>query len=374
MAVEIHQVETRKDLKQFILYPYRLYRGNPYYVPKLVSDEWKTLSRDKNPAYTYCDVDLWLAYKNGNLAGRIAGIINHRYIGKWKEKKARFGWIDFIDNRDVSEALLSTVESWAASRGMEYVEGPLGFTDMDPEGMLIEGFDELGTLPMIYNYPYYPEHLAELGYEKEVDWLEYEIKNSWEIPEKVKRVQSLVLKRSKLRLLDAKKAKDIFPYASKLFDTLNEGYRDLFGFVELDEEQKEIYTKQYFPFIDPDFTKLVLDENDDVAAFGIAMPSLSRALQKSRGRLFPFGFIHILWALKFPKRIDMYLVAIKPKYQKLGINAILMGEITAACIRRGIKSAETSGELEDNTTIRDFWKNYDKRQHKRRRCFQKKIV
>ncbi|MBN2049812.1 MAG: GNAT family N-acetyltransferase, partial [Spirochaetales bacterium] len=208
---------------------------------------------------------------------------------------------------------------------------------------------------------------------KEVDWLEFEIKTPADIPEKVKRVQEIVLKRSNMRLLKAKRPKDILPYAMKIFDTLNEGYKDLFGFVELDEEQKAIYTKQYFPFIDPDFTKIVIDENDDVAGFGIAMPSLSRALQKSGGRLFPFGFIHLLMALKFPKQIDMYLVAVKPKYQNLGINAILMSEITSSCIRRGIKSAETSGELEDNKAVQDFWKNYDKRQHKRRRCFGKSL-
>ena len=374
MGVVIRAVESRKDLKKFILFPYRLYKKNPYYVPNLVSDEWNTLSKEKNPAFSYCNARLWLAEKDGKVVGRVAGIINQRFVEKWKQKNARFGWIDFIDDPEVSKALLDQVESWAKALGMEHIEGPLGFTDMDPEGMLIDGFEELGTLPMIYNYPYYPEHLAELGYSKEVDWLEFEIQTPKEIPKKVKRVQDIVLKRSKLRLLDAKKSKDILPYAPKIFDTLNEGYRDLFGFVELDEDQKALYTKQYFPFIDPDFTKLVIDDNDEVAAFGIAMPSLSRALQKARGRLFPFGFIHLLIALKSPKQIDMYLVAVKPKYQKLGINAILMSEITASCIRRGIKSAETSAELEENKAVQDFWKNYDKRQHKRRRCFGKKLV
>ena len=374
MSLEIQRVENRKDLRRFVLFPLSLYRNNPYYVPNLNSDEYTTLSREKNPAFKYCDAELWLAVRNGEVVGRIAGIIYHRYIEKWKVKKARFGWIDFIDDREVSKALLDTVESWAASRGMDHIEGPMGFTDMDPEGMLIEGFDELGTLPMIYNYPYYPQHLSDLGYEKEVDWLEFEIKTPAEIPAKVRRVQEIVLKRSHLKLLEAKRSKDLLPYAMKMFDTLNEGYKDLFGFVELDEEQKAIYVKQYFPFIDPDFTKMVIDENDEVAAFGIAMPSLSRALQKARGRLFPFGFIHLLLALRFPKYIDMYLVAVKPRYQKLGINAILMSEITASCIRRGIISAETSGELEDNTAVQDLWKNYEKRQHKRRRCFGKALA
>ena len=373
MSVEIRKVESKRDLKRFVLFPHSLYKNNPYYVPNLNSDEINTLSRDKNPAFGFCDAELWLAIRDGKVVGRIAGIINHRYIAAWKEKKARFDWIDFIEDREVSKALMDTVESWAASHGMEYIEGPIGFTDLDPEGMLIEGFDELGTLPMIYNYPYYPEHLAELGYGKEVDWLEFEVKTPADIPEKVKRVQAIVLKRSKLKLLDAKRSKDILPYAPKIFDTLNEGYKNLFGFIKLDEEQKALYTKQYFPFIDPDFTKVVIDENDDVAAFGIAMPSLSRALQKARGRLFPFGFIHLLIALKFPRYIDLYLVAVKPKYQKLGINAILMSEITASCIRRGIISAETAGELENNTAVQDLWKNYEKRQHKRRRCFSKKL-
>ena len=240
-------------------------------------------------------------------------------------------------------------------------------------GMLIEGYEELGTLPMIYNYPYYPEHIAGLGYVKDADWLEYEVKAPSEIPEKVLRVNEIVLKRSGLRLLDAKNKKDFLPYSMKLFDLLNEAYKDLYGFIPMTEKQKKVYIDQYFTFIDPAFTKVVINDKDELIAFGISMPSLSRAMQKSGGRLFPFGFIHILWALKHPKTIDLYLVAVRPDYHGRGINSLLMTEITRSCIERGIVSAETSGELEDNQAVQDLWRHYDKRQHKRRRSFIKEL-
>ncbi len=374
MSVQLQEVCSRRDLKRFVLFPFSLYRNSPNWVPPFVVDELGTLRRDRNAAFRYCEAAYWLAWKDGKLVGRIAAIRNNRYIEKWGKSYARFGWIDFVDDREVSAALLSRVEEWARERGLLGVHGPMGFTDLDKEGMLVEGFDELGTLPMIYNHPYYPEHLEALGYRKDVDWLEYEIKAPEEIPEKVLRVQDMVLKRSNLRLLQAKRAKDFRPYAREVFEVLNEAYADLYGVVELSQEQIDAYIKQYFSFIRPDYTKVILDKENRVAAFGIAMPSLSRALQKSKGRLLPTGFIHILRALRKPTQLDLYLVAVRPKYQNLGVNAILMTEITRSGLRNGIRSAETSGELEENKAVQDFWKHYDKRQHKRRRCYLKLLA
>jgi len=371
--VEIREVKTDKELRSFINFQYKLYRNNPYFVPPLYFDEYKTLHWKKNPAFSYCKARFWTAWQDGKMVGRIAGIYNPKYIEKWKNRHLRFGWVDFIDDPEVSRRLFETVETWAKELGMDAVVGPMGFTDMDKEGLLVEGFEELGTLPMIYNYPYYPEHIENLGYKKDTDWLEFEIVVPREIPEKILRINDLVLKRSGLRLLDAKKSSDIKPYARGVFYLINRAYSHLYGFVELTDEQIDIYINQYFSFINPDYTKIVLDKDDKVVAFGISMPSLSRALQKSQGRLFPFGFYHILRALKKPKSIDLYLVAVAPEYQGRGINSILMTEITRSCIKDGILTAETSGELEDNKAIQDFWKHYEKRQHKRRRSFIKSL-
>jgi GNAT superfamily N-acetyltransferase len=372
MSVTIQEVRSKKELSRFIKFPFSLYKNNEYWVPPLLVDEWNTLDWNKNPAFQHCRVKYLLARKNGRLVGRIAGIINDRYVEKWGNKYCRFGWFDFVDDIEVSGALLGAVEDWARENGMSAVHGPLGFTDMDREGMLIEGFEELGTLATMYNHPYYPEHMEKLGYEKDVDWVEFEVQAPKEIPEKVLRLQKLVLQRSKLRIVDVKK-KNLRPYGRKMFDLINKTYYDLYGFVTLTDEQIEKYIDQYFGFIEPDYVRFVTDENDNLIAFGIAMPSLSRALQRSRGRLFPFGFIHLLWALKFPKYIDFYLVAVRPDYQARGITAILMTEITRNCLKNGIISAETNVELETNTQVQAIWKHYDARQHKRRRCYIKTL-
>ncbi len=374
MAVQLREVTSRRDLKRFVLFPFSLYKNNPNWVPPFIVDELNTLRRDRNAAFRYCEAAYWLAWRDNKVVGRIAAIKNDRFIQKWGKSYARFGWIDFVDDREVSAALLTRVEEWARERGLVGIHGPMGFTDLDKEGMLVEGFDELGTLPMIYNHAYYPEHLEALGYQKDVDWLEYEIKAPPEIPEKVLRVQDMVLKRSHLRLVEARRSKDLRPYAREVFEVLNEAYADLYGVVELSEEQIDAYIKQYFSFIQPDYAKVIVDQDNRVAAFGIGMPSLSRALQRSKGRLLPVGFLHILHALRKPRQLDLYLVAVRPKYQNLGVNSILMTEITRSGLRNGIRSAETSGELENNKAVQDFWKHYDKRQHKRRRCYVKLLA
>lgn len=371
--LEIREVKTRADLKKFIKFPHILYSRNQYWVPQLMLDEINTLRQDRNPAYEYCEARLWLAYRDGKIAGRIAGIINHKFIEKWGEKNARFGWVDFIDDAEVSALLFRTVEEWAKSRGMEHVHGPLGFCDMDREGMLIEGFNELSMLITNYNYPYYPAHLEKNGYVKDIDWVEYEVKVPECIPEKVAKINDAVLKRLNLRILDAKKSRDFLPHVKGIFQLLNEAYKDLYGVVPLTDRQVEAYTKQYFGFVNAEYVRVILDENNTVAAVGIAMPSLSKAVKKCRGRLLPLGFIYILRALKKNDCIDLYLVAVRPGLQSKGINALLLTDINKSAVKNGILKAETGPELETNTKVQALWKHYETRQHKRRRCYIKHV-
>ena len=371
-SVEICEVRSRRQMGEFIRFPFRLYEDNPCWVPPLLLDERRTLDSRKNPAFKHCRVRLLMAYRDGRLVGRIAGFINDRYIEKWGNRYCRFGWLDFVDDPEVSRALLEAVEGWAREQGMTAVHGPLGFTDLDREGMLIEGFEELGTMATYYNHPYYPVHMEKLGYRKDIDWVEFEIMTPREVPERALRVQEMVLKRSKLRVVQGTK-RQYLAHARGLFEVVNEAYRDLYGVVELTDEQVEAYVKQYFGFINTDYVKIIVDENDKVVACGLAMPSLSRVLQKTRGRLLPFGFIRLLQALKHPKQIDFLLVAVLPEYQARGLTALLMTGITANAIRNKIRSAETNPEMETNTQVQAIWKHYEARQHKRRRCYLKDL-
>jgi len=373
MAIDILEVTSAKDLRSFIRFPFDLYSKNPYWVPPLIAEELLTLRRDKNPAFETCKARYWLAKRDGEVVGRIAGIINNAYIERWGHRYARFGWIDFVDDREVSGALFETFERWARSEGMTAVHGPLGFTDMDHEGMLIEGFNELGTMAAIYNHPYYPVHTESRGYCKEADWVEYEIKVPSSIPEKAERIARITADRRGVHVLDAKKPKDFLPYAHQIFDVINDTYADLFSFTPLTETQIEYYTKLYFPNIVADYVKLMIDDQDRVAGFVIAMPSLSRALQKARGRLFPFGFVHLLYALKRPKYIDLYLGAVRKDLQGKGVDALLMSELARACISNHIVSAESNLELEENKLVQALWRNFERRRHKRRRCYLKQL-
>ena len=373
MAIEIQEVTSERDLRSFIRFPFELYGKSPYWVPPLIAEELLTLRRDRNPAFETCKARYWLARREGKVVGRIAGIINNAYIKKWGHRYARFGWIDFVDDKEVSGALFETLERWALSEGMEAVHGPLGFTDMDHEGMLVEGFDELGTMAAIYNHPYYPLHTEGRGYSKEADWVEYEVKVPAAIPEKAERIAQITADRRGVHVLDAKKPKDFLPYAHQIFDVINETYADLFSFTPLTEKQIAYYTKLYFPNIVADYVKLLLDGQDRVAGFVIAMPSLSRALQKARGRLFPFGFMHLLIALKRPKYIDLYLGAVRRDLQGKGVDALLMSELARTCIRNHIISAESNLELEENKLVQALWRNFERRQHKRRRCYIKHL-
>lgn len=373
MGVTVRKVKTARDLRAFIRFPFGLYEGNPYWVPPLLLDERNTLLPKKNPAFEHCRAQLFLAEQGGRLVGRVAGIVNERYVQKWGNRYCRFGWLDFVDDPEVSAALLRAVEDWARENGMQAVHGPMGFTDLDREGMLVEGFQELGTFSTLYNHPYYPRHMEQLGYRKDVDWVEFEVSAPDQIPERALRVQEMVLKRGKLRLVQGGR-RALVGYAHKIFDLINDAYAQLYGVVELSQAQVDMYVRQFFSYLNPDYTKVVVDEHDAVVAFGLAIPSLSRALQKARGRLLPFGFVHLLRALKGSRHIDFLLVAVRPDYQSRGLTSILMTEITRASIKNGVVSAETNPELESNKQVQAIWDLYPHRQHKRRRCFIKELV
>jgi hypothetical protein len=372
-SIEIKEVIGKSDLKKFIRFPDDLYKGNLYRVPQLHTFEKATLSKEKNPAFEFCEARYWLAYKEGKLVGRIAGILNKKSNEIWKEKYIRFGWIDFIDDFNVSKALINTVENWADSLQMTAVHGPLGFTDMDLEGMLVEGFKEEGTQAVIYNYDYYPKHMERLGYSKDTDWVQLELKIPEKVPEKIQRISGLVQKKYGLSLLKIKKSKDILPYAKSLFEIINESYTDLYGFVPLTDKQIVYYTEQYFSMVNPKYIGLVVDKDDRLVGFGLAFLSLSKALMKAKGKLFPFGFVHILHDMKKNDKIDLLLHAVRPEYINKGIPAIFYANMTQACIDTGVKTAVTSHILEDNKPSIQMFNPYETRQHLRRRIYIKSI-
>ncbi len=373
MSIVLKEVQTKSDLKQFIKFQFKLYQDNPYWVPPLISDELKTFLRDKNPAYDFCEAKYWLAYRNDEIVGRVAGIINHKFNEKWNQKAVRFGWIDFIDDEEVSGSLFAAVENWGKEKGLETIHGPLGFTDFDPEGLLIEGYNEVSTFGSIYNDPYYEKHIEKLNYVKDADWIEFRVDAPTKLNEKVARIADVVAKRNNLRVLKVKKAKELLPYAKEIFHLINEAYKQLYGFVELTDKQIDMYVKAYFGFIKPEYVPVILDENNRVAAFGVTMPSLSKAMQKAKGKLFPFGLFHLLGAMKNNPEIDLYLTAVRVDLQDKGINSMLMNETAKLIIENKIKFVETNRELEENAKIQAQWRFYNSRQHKRRRCYKKSI-
>lgn len=373
MDIRIREVESLRDLKVFIRFPFSLYRGNPNWVPPLETDELNTLRREKNPAFEYCQARYWLAYQDGRVVGRVAAIHNRLHIEKWDQPILRFGWFDFIDDSTVSAGLLKTVEGWARELGLGAVHGPLGFTDLDREGMLVEGFDELSTLATIYNHPYYPAHVERLGYVKDTDWVEYEITLPAEQPKGIAKLAEIVMERYQLRLLDARSRKDLLVYAGEVFGLLNDTYQHLYGTTVLTPRQIQAYVNQYFNFISPEFVPVILDANGRVVAFGICLPSLSRALQKANGKLLPLGFVHLIKAINRNDRADLYLVAVKAEYQGRGLNAVLISRLYQVFRERGIQKIETNPELETNLQVQTQWKHFETRQHKRRRCYIKQL-
>ena len=374
MTVKIKEVTSRSDLRKFIKFPNNLYRKNPNWIPVLDADEWKTLDPQKNAAFEYSQARFWLAFKDAKLAGRIGAILSEGHRSHWNQAYMRFGWIDFIDDIEVCTALMSAVEAWAREKGCTAVHGPLGFSDMDHAGMLVEGFDELPTMINIYNNAYYPKYMEQLGYIKDTDWVEYELLVPSTLDPKISKLAEIILKRNNLHMLNARSKKELLPYAPKIFGLLNEAYSKLYGFVPLNDKQIADYTKQYFGFIKPEFVPVVLNEKDEVVAFGITMPSLTRALQKAKGHLYPFGFIHVLKALKKNDRADLYLVAVKPELQGLGLNALLINQVFETFHKAGISKVESNPELENNTQVQAQWKHFEHRQHKRRRVYIKHLT
>ena len=375
MAITIKKVTTSKELKTFIRFNYEMYKENPYSVPDLYDDMLNTFSRDKNAAFEFCEADYFLAYKDGKPVGRVAAIMNNRANETWNKKEVRFGWIDFIDDAEVSDALLKTVEAWGKERGATEIVGPLGFTDFDAEGMLVEGFDQLSTMSTIYNYPYYPEHMAKHGYEKDADWVEFKIYIPDAIPDKHKRISEIIMRKYGLKIVKCT-SKDIKKYGQAIFDLMNEAYSQLYGYSALSPRQIKQYIKMFLPILDLRMVTLVVDSEDQVIAAGISMPSLSEALQKAKGRLLPFGWYHLLKVIflkKYPKVLDLLLVAVKPEYQNKGVNALLFYDLIPVYQKIGFEYAESNPELELNDKVQAQWEYFKTEQHKRRRCFKKNI-
>lgn len=376
MAILIKKVSNKKDLKRFIRFNYELYKNNPYSVPDLYDDMVGTFSTEKNAAFEFCEADYFLAYKDDKLVGRVAAIINRRANETWNKKEVRFGWIDFVDDPEVSKALLDTVEAWGKERGMEAIVGPLGFTDLDAEGMLVEGFDQLSTMATIYNYPYYPQHMECLGFEKEADWVEYKLTVPDKLPEKFVRISEIILQKYNLKIRKLKRSEiKEKNYGQKIFDLINEAYAPLYGYSKMTQGQINQYIKTYLPLIDLRMVSLVEDEAGELVAVGISMPSLSKALQKAKGKMLPFGWFHLLKALfvKKPDVLDLLLVGVKPEYQSKGVNALLFYDLVPTYQKMGFKYGESNPELELNKKVQAQWSAFESVQHKRRRAFRKSI-
>jgi GNAT superfamily N-acetyltransferase len=374
MAVVIREVSTKKELKKFIWFGINLYKDCEFAAPPLMMDDLLNLTKGSNPALDFCETAYFLAYKNDKIAGRIAAIINPVANETWNQKHARFGWIDFIDDAEVSKALFEAAEKWAKSRGMTSIHGPLGFTDFDHEGTLIEGYDKLGTLATIYNYPYYPKHIENNGYVKDADWNEYLITVPEVFPEKYFRIADIVKQKYKLTAKQFKTRKEVVDnYATKIFDLLNLCYGHLYGYTKLNDKQIHFYIKLYFSFFRLDTISIVVDEKDDVVALGIAMPSFTKALQKAKGRLFPLGWYYMLMSLKKNDLLDLYLMAVHPDYQNKGVNSIMFAELMPNSAKNGYKFAESNPELETNTRMSSQWGSFEYVNHKRRRVYIKQI-
>ncbi len=373
MAILIEQVRSKKDLRKFIQFQNDLYKGNPWFVPKIAMDEASTLDPKKNPAYEFSEAALYLAYKDGQLAGRVAAIVNHRANERWNHKEVRFGWIDFIDDKEVSKALLDKVMEFGRSKGMETIVGPLGFTDFDAEGMLVEGFDQMCTMALIYNYPYYKEHLESFGFVKEVDWIEYKIHIPQGVPERIARVAGIVRDRYGLevRKITRKEVKKE-GLGQKIFDLVNECYHDLYNFTPLPPAMIDKYVNTYLGLLDLKYVTL-LEKDRKLVGFGIIMPSVTRALQKSGGKLFPLGWYYLLRSMyfKYEPNVEMLLVGVKPEYK--GGLALLFNEFIPLANKAGFTYAETNAELESNSAMQNPWDLFEKDLTKRRRVYQKPL-
>lgn len=373
--VEIREVRTRSELKKFVNYPNALYKDVPQYIPSMIGDDLSDWNPKKNPAFSYCEAKCWLAWRDGKIVGRIGAILSRRANEKWGLKRMRFTQVDFIDDAEVSSALFKVVEDYAREKGCDEVHGPLGFTDLDREGMLVEGFDRRGMFITYYNFPYYIDHMARLGYVKDVDWVEMLV----EVPQdeytitRLGKLSERVMKYSNLRVVELKSRRDYKPWVERVFDLVNTAYSSLYGTVPLDETQIKRYAAKFIPLVNPDLACFVVDEHDKLVGFGVSAPSMALALKKSNGRLFPLGWIGVLRALKVNDTLDLFLVAVTPEYQNKAVNAILMNHVLKGCLKMGITHAETGPQLETNHKVQNQWSFFKNEQHKRRRCFVKRL-
>ena len=374
MIAKIKEVNTRKELKAFVHFPNALYKNNPVYVPQIESMDLDTLTPEKNHAFEVCESKYWLAYdEKGTVVGRVAGIINRKYNEKTGRKICRFGWIDFIDDRNVSKALIDTIERYAKEKGMDTTNGPMGFLEFDPAGVLVEGFDKLPTPYGKYNAPYYEKHLTELGYAKDADYVEYLIKVPEVIPDRYERMAQLVSVKNGLHQAEFHNRAELHPYLDGLFRCLNSAYAALHGFSDLSEGQCEDLKKQFLTNINVDYVSIVLDADEQVVGFGVALPSLAKAMQKAKGSLFPFGWLHMLKALKHNDTIDLLLIAIDEKYKNKGVNAMIFHKFAQGITKNGIKFIESTRELEDNTSVQNLWRYLEHELTKRARTYIKQI-
>ncbi|MFY0604732.1 MAG: GTP cyclohydrolase [Flavobacteriaceae bacterium] len=368
--INILECHTKKEMKQFVTFPFSIYKNNDYWVPPIIKDELETFDREINPVFETADARFFLALKNGKIVGRVAAIINWYEVEKQGIKKMRFGWFDVIDDISVSKALLDKVKEIGKENNLEYMEGPVGFSNLDKVGVLTEGFDHIGTMITWYTHPYYKNHLEELGYVKEKEYLENKFKFNGEIIAYYSRVSAVIQKRSKLTYKTFTKTKDIMPYADEMFKVFSKSYSKLSSFVPISDAQIEFFKKKYISFINPEYIIFVMDENDKMIAFAIVMPSFSKALQKAKGKLFPFGIFHLLRARKHSKDVTFYLIGVDPEYQNKGVIAVIIDVFGKTFIKKGIENCIRTPELEENKAIHQMWKNFNPITHKRRRTYR----
>ncbi len=371
--IKVKQVLNSSDLELFIKFPMELYKGNPYFVPLLINEEKSIWVKEENPALQYSEAAQFLAYRGKNIVGRIAVMINHKEEKELGIRKVRFGWLDFIDDIEVSKTLIDTAIEYAKSKGISKIEGPMGFTNLDKAGMLTKGFDKLATMIGIYNFDYYPKHMEQLGLVKEKEWVEFEINFPDTLPDKVEKFSNLIAEKYELELVKFKSKKDILPLVEPMFKLLDDTYKHLSTYTPITQEQIRHYKEKYFKFIDKDYIVCIKDKYGSLISFAITMPSYSKALQKAKGKLFPFGWWHLLNAGKKNDRANFYLIGIHPQYQKRGVTAIIFKEIYETFKKKGVKFLETNPELEENASIQALWQDYHPTNHKRRRTYSLEI-
>lgn len=371
--VTLKEAVSKSDMKTFVMFPFSLYKDSPYWVPPIISDEMATFDKKKNPAFKNAEARFFLAYKNDTLAGRIVAIVNHLEVNQQKVRKMRFGWFDFIDDIEVSKALLDKVAEIGKAHQLDFMEGPVGFSNLDKVGVLTEGYDQIGSMVTWYNYPYYVDHYEQLGFKEEKRYVENKFPTSNADPALFTKLNQLVKARYGLREINFTKTKEVLPMADQMFDLFNETYSKLSSYVPITEEQKAYFKKKYISFINPEYIKFIVDKNDKLMAFAIVMPSFSRALQKAKGKLFPWGIFHLLRAKKYNKDALFYLIGIHPDYQNKGVTAIIFNEYYKTFKKKGIEMCYRTPELEDNIAIRQMWKHFDPKIYKRRSTYKKDL-